>query len=67
MFTQMLTPWHQGGVSTPYLEYDGDTQTIVKSNRFECMKGKQCTHFLALHDLGDPFWIPQRIPAKNTF
>jgi len=63
MFTQLLTPWHPGGVSTPYLEYDGNTQTIVSSNRFECVKERQCPHFLGPHDLGDPFWIPQRVPA----
>jgi hypothetical protein len=62
LFTQLFTPWRRGGVSTPYLEYDGNTQTIVSSNRFECMKGKQCQHFLGFRDLGDPFWIPQRIP-----
>jgi len=63
MFTQLLAPWRPGGLSTPYLEYDGNTQTIVGSNRFEWMKGKQCPHFLGLHDLGDPFWIPARVPA----
>jgi molybdopterin-synthase adenylyltransferase len=63
MFTQFLTPWHRDGVSTPYLEYDGNSQTMVSSHRFEHMKGKQCSHFLGFCDLGDPFWVPQRVPA----
>lgn len=65
VFTQLFTPWRRGGVTTPYLEYDGNSHTIVRSNRFECMKDKQCPHFVGFRDLGDPFWIPQKVPAKG--
>ena len=61
LFTQLFTPWRRGAATSPYLEYDGNAQTIASSNRFECMKDKQCQHFLGFQDLGDPFWIPERI------
>jgi hypothetical protein len=54
-FTQLLTPWHDA-LPIPYLEYDGNTQTVFPSNRLKYLEGRKCTHFSSSTDLGDPFW-----------
>jgi len=59
VFTALFTPW-QKQPPPGYLEYEGDSQTISISRRFELMKDKQCPHFPDCRDLGDPFWIPRR-------
>lgn len=56
IFVQLLTPWYSDQGSLIYLEYDGNKQTVLPSNRLHFMMGKQCTHFLSPTDLGDPFW-----------
>ena len=61
LFTQLLTPWHSDHQTTVYLEYNGNSGTVSSSSRLEYMKGRDCAHFSALHDLGDPFWIPEPI------
>jgi len=61
VFTQLFTPWHKAHAATVYLEYDGDTQGLKRSNRLEYMKGKSCPHFVEFRDLGDPFWIPEAL------
>jgi hypothetical protein len=61
VFTQLLTPWHSGRSPTIYLEYDGNTQTVASSSRLTYMQGRECSHFSKLHDLGDPFWIPEEV------
>lgn len=58
VFTQLLTPWRAAHSPTVYLEYDGNLGTLKSSSRLEYMKAKKCSHFSALHDLGDPFWTP---------
>ena len=60
VFTQLFTPWHKAHVSTVYMEYDGNSQTIMESNRLKYVKHKQCPHFGDFRELGDPFWIPEK-------
>ena len=54
-FVQIVTPWRSGLKPSLYLEYDGNAQTVMPSNRLQHLAGKQCLHF-PLDDLGDPFW-----------
>jgi hypothetical protein len=61
VFTQLLLPWHAAQSPTVYLEYDGNSQTVGISRRLEYMEGRECSHFSHLHDLGDPFWIPEKV------
>jgi hypothetical protein len=61
VFAQLLSPWHNLNPTTVYLEYDGNTETLNSSNRLECMKGKKCSHFTDSRDLGDPFWVPEKV------
>jgi len=58
IFVQLVTPWHKNHNRLCYLEYDGNSQTVLTSNRLKHLKGKVCTHFSSLEDLGDPFWKP---------
>ncbi len=55
-FVQLVTFWHSDHKSVVYLEYDGNKQTLLPSNRLEYVTGKRCTHFSGPADLGDPFW-----------
>jgi hypothetical protein len=59
VLTQLITPWHSAHVPIFYLEYDANTQTVVRSNRLNHMTGTKCGHFSDLSDLGDPFWVPE--------
>ena len=54
-FVQLVTPWRSGLKPSLYLEYDGNAQTVIPSNRLQHLVGKRCTHF-PFDDLGDPFW-----------
>jgi hypothetical protein len=60
IFTQLLTPWHRKHEPTIYLEYEGNSQTVTRSNRLEYMRDKECKHFSTADGLGDPFWAPVR-------
>jgi molybdopterin-synthase adenylyltransferase len=55
-FVQLVTPWHSDHHPVIYLEYDGNTQTVLPSNRLKYVVGKRCQHFSTPTDLGDPFW-----------
>jgi molybdopterin-synthase adenylyltransferase len=61
VFTQLLAPWHATQSQSVYLEYDGNAQTVGVSRRLEYMEGRKCSHFSHLHDLGDPFWVPEKV------
>lgn len=56
IFTQLVTPWHKNHRRLWYLEYDGNSQTVATTNRLEHLRGRVCTHFSSLEDLGDPFF-----------
>ena len=55
-FVQLVSPWRKVMKPAIYLEYDGNAQTLLPSNRLQHLVGKQCTHFSRPSDLGDPFW-----------
>jgi hypothetical protein len=57
-FVQLLTPWQKEQRRVWYLEYDGNSQAVITSNRLEYLRGTTCTHFSSLEDLGDPFSFP---------
>lgn len=55
-FVQLVTPWRKDIKPIIYLEYDGNAQTLLPSNRLTYLMEKQCNHFSSSSDLGDPFW-----------
>ncbi len=55
-FVQLTTPWGSAAHPVAYLEYDGNAQTLMPSNRVEYRKNVECTHFRTQGDLGDAFW-----------
>lgn len=56
IFVQLVTPWHPDAQPTGYLEYDGNAQTLLPSNRLPHTRDKKCNHFSDSAGLGDPFW-----------
>jgi len=54
-FVQLFTPWRSGMKPFMYMEYDGNDQTLLPSNRLQYLAGRSCPHF-ANSDVGDPFW-----------
>lgn len=55
-FVQLVAPWRSDMKPAIYLEYDGNAQTLLPSNRLQYLVGRQCTHYSSSTDLGDPFW-----------
>jgi hypothetical protein len=55
MFMQLVTPWHKAPASHMLLEYDGNTQTVIASNKLVILAQKTCKHF-SPGDVGDPFF-----------
>ena len=58
VFIQLVTPWHDNHEELVYLEYDGNTRTVTKSNRLLHVDNIVCPHFQTAADLGDPFCRP---------
>lgn len=56
MFVKLVTPWEKRPQFPILLEYDGNAQTLLPSNKLGCLKGKRCGHFEGLQSVGDPFW-----------
>ncbi len=56
VFVQLVAPWHDNHEETIYLEYDGNTKTVCRSNRLLYINEIVCPHFRNAADLGDPFW-----------
>jgi hypothetical protein len=55
LFVHLLTPWQSKHQPTIYLEYDGNSQNLLASNRLVHVQGKRCDHYSS-SGLGDPFW-----------
>ena len=66
IFVQLIAPWHKNHRRVWYLEYDGNSQTVATSNRLAHLGGVVCDHFSSLEDLGDPFWVPQKLQLKTA-
>lgn len=56
IFVQLVTPWHDQHRPLIYLEYDGNEQTLLPSNRLKYLSSKKCCHFSDKNALGDPLW-----------
>lgn len=54
-FVQLLTPWGQNPADFEWLELDGNTQTISKSQQPQYTINGSCNHF-GRRDIGDPFF-----------
>lgn len=59
LFMQLVTPWHVSGDAGECLEYDGNLQTIERSERFRRLRGRPCPHRSA-DSLGDPAFDVRR-------
>jgi molybdopterin/thiamine biosynthesis adenylyltransferase len=55
MFVKLFTPWEKEIKFPILLEYDGDAQTLMPSNKLKYLSG-HCPHFEGLHNVGDPFF-----------
>lgn len=62
----LLTPWHGDHKTVQYLEYDGNTHTMVESNRLLLLREIKCSHFAGAADLGNPFWAPDTVPSTTN-
>ena len=56
LFVQLVTPWGKMRDLPILVEYDGNAQTVLPSNKLPYLKGRECTHFAGLASRGDPFW-----------
>lgn len=55
VFMQLVTPWCLEQSETVLLEYDGNTQTVMRSRKLEYLNHLRCSHFSSPKELGDPF------------
>jgi molybdopterin/thiamine biosynthesis adenylyltransferase len=62
LLVQLLTPWHRFGSSLAYLEYNGNTPTLVPSPRLEHAVQINCPHYAEMN-LGDPFFDLEKLGA----
>jgi len=53
---QLLTPWHGEHRTIEYLEFDGNQNIVVRSNRLAHLQTDRCPHFEDGDNLGDPFF-----------
>src|SRR6185437_1969216 len=58
LFVQIFTPWCSPRPGCVFVGYDGDAFTLEHDGRQSIVGGRQCSHFAAIDDLGDPFWRP---------
>jgi molybdopterin/thiamine biosynthesis adenylyltransferase len=54
-FMKLVTPWESRKETPLLLEYDGDLQTVIPSNKLAYLPA-HCKHFDSLCEIGDPFW-----------
>lgn len=62
IFVQLVTPWHREHRLVQFLEYEGNLQALVPSNKLAHLPST-CRHYPESADLGDPFW-PSRADAQ---
>lgn len=63
-FMKLVTPWESQKETPLLLEYDGDLQIVMPSNKLAYLP-VHCKHFDSLHELGDPFWTADAL--ANVF
>jgi hypothetical protein len=54
-FMQLTTPWQTSSEPALLMEYDGNRQTVMPSNRIPYFPSP-CRHYADIGNLGDPFW-----------
>ncbi|HZI57217.1 MAG TPA: ThiF family adenylyltransferase [Verrucomicrobiae bacterium] len=64
MFVKLFTPWEKEIKFPILLEYDGDAQTLMPSNKLKYLQGP-CPHFDS-HSVGDPFFGYTSAPLSST-
>jgi hypothetical protein len=60
-FMQLFTPWRRILELLLLLEFDGDAQTVSRSNRLLYLEEGACRHFACLSSLADPFWTGEEL------
>lgn len=66
---QLFTPWRKIQNLPVLLEFDGNAQIVLPSNKLPYLEDRACAHFAGLTDLGDPFWkVPEawKLGAANS-
>lgn len=56
IFVKLFTPWEKEIKFPILLEYDGDAQTLLPSNKLKYLETHFCPHFEGLQNIGDPFF-----------
>lgn len=64
-FMKLVTPWESQKEPPLLLEYDGDLQTVMPSNKLAYLPA-HCKHFDSLHELGDPFWTCDTLTTVSS-
>ncbi len=64
LLTQLVTPWHRGGVSSAYLEYDGNKNTVRSSPRAALLADRPCPH-ASPQETGDPHFDIREDPKRR--
>jgi len=65
-FVQLFTPWRKELELPVLLEFDGDTQTVLPSNKLLYLNEHGCPHFADLSSLGDPFWTSGDLRKRSS-
>ena len=63
-FVQLMSPWNKKVDLPVLLEYDGNAQTVLPSNKLRYLEGSECRHFADLSSLGDPFWAREGLRKR---
>src|SRR5262249_6077329 len=65
MFVKLVSPWERKPKFPILLEYDGNAQTLLPSNKLMFIDHMHCPHFVHLDNIGDPFWALQSQPEMS--
>lgn len=64
LFMQLVTSWHQDPMAAVCLEYDGNRQTMIHSDRAGPLGSRPCPHY-GLSDCGDPSFDGRNPPIVD--
>lgn len=64
LFVQLVCPWKKLSSASAYVEYNGNTPSLVPSPRMEFAINSPCPHF-AMTDTGDPLFDLERIDQQR--
>lgn len=56
IFMQLVTAWHEEHRTVEYIEFDGNQNAVIRSNRLAQLQNRRCPHFEDTDNLGDPFY-----------